>query len=124
VAVPLRALLVDDNQSFLVSVARLLRSQGVDVVGSATTLAATREALNALADALPDVILVDVDLGQESGFEVVREVARSWPTIAAVLVSTHAEEELGDLIQESSAAGFLPKAGISARALRSILGQR
>jgi DNA-binding NarL/FixJ family response regulator len=124
VAVPLRALLVDDNQSFLVSVARLLRSQGVDVVGSATTLAATREALNALADALPDVILVDVDLGQESGFEVVREVARSWPTIAAVLVSTHAEEELGDLIQESSAAGFLPKAGIGARALRSILGQR
>ncbi len=121
---PLRALLVDDNQGFLLSVTRLLRSQGVEVVGSATTLAATRDALSALADALPDVVLIDVDLGQQSGFEVVREVALSWPTIAAVLVSTHAEEEFGDLIQESSAVGFLPKAGISARALTSILSQR
>jgi len=122
--VPLRAFLVDDNHGFLVSVARLLRSQGVEVVGSATTLAATRETLVALADALPDVVLVDVDLGPESGFEVARAIARSWPALAVVLVSTHAEDEFGDVIQESSAVGFLPKAGISARALESILGQR
>jgi len=38
-----------------------------------------------------------------------------------ILISTHAEADLGDLIAESPAAGFLPKADVSAEAIRRIV---
>jgi two-component system nitrate/nitrite response regulator NarL len=39
-----------------------------------------------------------------------------------ILVSTHAEEDLAELVEESPAVGFLPKSELSARAIRSTLG--
>ena len=66
---PLRSLLVDDSPHFLVAASELLERQGVDVVGIASTI----EDAARLADALrPDVCLVDIDLGDESGFDYFR----------------------------------------------------
>ena len=41
-----------------------------------------------------------------------------------ILISTHAEEDVADLIAESPAAGFLPKAELSASAIRRIVDGR
>jgi hypothetical protein len=38
------------------------------------------------------------------------------------MISTHAGEDYAELIAESPAAGFLPKAQLSAAAIRRILG--
>ena len=38
-----------------------------------------------------------------------------------ILVSTHAEEDLGELVDESPAIGFLPKSRLSAAAIRAML---
>ena len=69
---PLRCLLVDDNEAFLEAASLLLEREGVIVVGVASTIA---EALRQARALRPDVILVDIGLGTESGFDLARLLA-------------------------------------------------
>jgi DNA-binding NarL/FixJ family response regulator len=117
----LRCLIVDDSLRFLEAARGLLEREGVAVVGVASTSA---EALRQAEELKPDVTLVDVDLGHESGFELVRRLhsQTSLNSSRAILISTYAEEDFADLIPASPAAGFLSKSDLSARAIREILG--
>ena len=69
----LRCVIVDDNPHFIESAVNLLECDGITVVGSATSSA---EALQLLDELCPDVTLVDVDLGTESGFELAEQIHR------------------------------------------------
>jgi DNA-binding NarL/FixJ family response regulator len=119
--VPLRALIVDDNGSFLEAARDLLEREGLSVVGVASTAA---EALQRDRELRPDVVLVDITLREESGFQVARRLVDEdgGSGAAIVLISTHAEADFADLIAESPAAGFVPKSELSAAAIRQILG--
>jgi two-component system, NarL family, nitrate/nitrite response regulator NarL len=119
--VSIRCLLVDDNDAFLKAASVLLQREGVTVVGVASnTAGALRQAL-ALR---PDVILVDIGLGDESGFDLARLLTQDGQGCSAkvILISTHAEVDYAGLIAESPAAGFLVKSDLSARAIGQILG--
>jgi CheY-like chemotaxis protein len=118
-----RVLIVDDNQSFLDAARLLLEREGLSVVGIASTAA---EAFMRVDQLGPDLVLVDVTLGDESGFEVVRNLAEfdRDGEMAVILISTHAETDLADLIAESPATGFLAKSELSADAIQRILDGR
>jgi DNA-binding NarL/FixJ family response regulator len=113
----LHCLLVDDNPGFLATARRLLERQGITVVGVASNSA---EALRRVEELRPDVVLVDIGLGQESGFELVGQLHRR-TTSRTILVSTEDEQDYRELIDASPAAGFLPKASLSARAVHELL---
>ena len=119
----LGVLIVDDNRSFLGAARDLLEREGIRVVGVASTSA---EALRHAAELRPEIILVDISLGAESGFELAgRLVERGGGGAAAViLISTHSEDDFADLIAESPALGFLPKSELSADAIRRIVDGR
>jgi CheY-like chemotaxis protein len=68
----LRVLIVDDNEAFLDAARALLERQGLSVVGVASTSA---DALERAEQLQPNVMLVDITLGDESGFELARRVA-------------------------------------------------
>ena len=115
----LRSLLVDDNARFLGAARELLEREGIEVVGVASTVDdATR-----LAVALrPDVCLVDIDLGDESGFDLARRLAdRGDQSLRVVLISAYPERDFADMIVDSPAIGFLPKPEISAARIRAML---
>jgi DNA-binding NarL/FixJ family response regulator len=116
----LRCLIVDDNRRFLDAARGLLEREGVAVVGVASTSA---EALHQVQELQPDVTLVDIDLGGESGFELVRQLAGRAPR-RMILISTHAEQDYADLIAMSPAIGFVPKSALSAAAIRALLDSR
>jgi DNA-binding NarL/FixJ family response regulator len=117
----MRCLLVDDNAALLSSARTLLDQQGVTIVGTASTSA---EALGLAAVLRPDVVLVDIGLGDESGFDLARRLAESnGDAVAVIMISTAAESDYADLVAESPAAGFLPKAELSAAGIRRILGR-
>lgn len=113
-------LIVDDNWPFLETARDLLEREGLRVVGLAATAA---QALQRTAELRPDIVLVDLSLGDESGFDVARRLAEhdrgGGP--AVILISTHSGVDFGDLIAESPAAGFLSKGDLSARAIRRIV---
>jgi DNA-binding NarL/FixJ family response regulator len=116
----LRCVIVDDSRRFLDAARGLLESEGVEVVGVASTGA---EALHQVEQLRPDVTLVDIDLGGESGFDVARRLDRDAdsPPPRMILVSTHSEQDYADLIVASPAVGFLPKSALSAAAIRDLL---
>jgi two-component system nitrate/nitrite response regulator NarL len=126
---PLRCLLVDDNDAFLETARTLLERQGVQVAGVASNIAGALRQARALR---PDVVLVDIGLGEESGFELARllaadgqdgqRVQRGQGVRAdVILISAQAERDYADLIAESPAAGFLHKPELSAQRISQIL---
>lgn len=121
--VVLRCLIVDDNPRFQEAARGLLEREGITVVGVASTGA---EALQLTEQVRPDVTLVDIDLGGQSGFEVVKWLHhRAGPEPSQViLISIHSEDDYADLIAESPAVGFLSKTILSAGAIRHLLGLR
>ncbi|HWX96071.1 MAG TPA: response regulator [Solirubrobacteraceae bacterium] len=121
-SVALRVLIVDDNVSFLHVARAVLEREGVAVAGVASNVSdALRE-----AEQLPlDVVLVDITLAGESGFELARCLAEQNRNrdgdMAVILISTRAEADFADLIAESPARAFLPKSELSADAIHRIL---
>jgi len=113
--VPLRCLIVDDNSLFLEGATDLLSREGLEVVGVASDSA---EAMRLVNELQPDVTLVDIDLGAEDGFELARRLGDESNVI---LVSTHPEEDLADLIATSPALGFIAKTLLSAETIRQTL---
>jgi two-component system, NarL family, nitrate/nitrite response regulator NarL len=112
--VRLRCLIVDDSSDFIDSASRLLESQGLEIVGAASSAA---EAVSIAESVHPDVALVDLQLGEENGLEVARLLADRAPSTHVVLISTHSREDLDKILRESPAGGFLPKEALSAAAI-------
>jgi DNA-binding NarL/FixJ family response regulator len=121
--VPLRCLIVDDSRSFLEAARTLLEREGLTIAGVAST---GDEALGRADELRPDVVLVDIMLGAESGFDLARRLVEEdrGGRSTVILISTHAEADFEDLIAASPAAGFVPKSELSARAIRRIVGGR
>src|SRR4051794_16202080 len=109
-----RCLIVDDNRRFLEAAKALLEREGLHVVGVATC---TADALEHVRELQPDVVLVDIDLGEESGFDLTKGLVDA----RVILISTHAEADFEELIVESSAAGFIAKEALSAEAISATL---
>jgi DNA-binding NarL/FixJ family response regulator len=114
-----RALIVDDNAEFLGAARSLLEREGITVVGVASTAAG---ALRLVEEHDPDVVLVDVYLGDESGFDLAERLSpaagRRRPVI---LISADPQADLEDLIDASTAIGFVSKSRLSANAIAELL---
>lgn len=114
-----RCLIVDDNLVYLTEARDLLQREGVSVVGIASNCG---DALAIAASGRPDVALVDVDLGAESGLDLARALATSDEPVAVILISAYAENDLRELIDDSPAVGFLPKSVVSRAVIDDLLG--
>jgi DNA-binding NarL/FixJ family response regulator len=116
----LRCVIVDDSRRFLDAARAMLEREGVHVVGVAST---TAEAFQLVEELQPDVTLLDIQLGGESGFELARRLHREAGQTPArmILISTNAEADYADLIETSPVIGFLSKSSLSAGAIRDLL---
>jgi CheY-like chemotaxis protein len=120
--VPLHALIVDDNATFRTTARHLLERDGIVIVGTVSTGAEALRASKALE--FVDVILVDIDLGQESGFDLAERLhSASGGRHPVILISVYAEQDFEDLFTASSAIGFVSKATLSAQTIREMLAR-
>lgn len=116
----MRCLIVDDSASFVDAARGLLERQGITVVGVASN---TAEALRCCEELRPDVTLVDIDLGGESGFELAERLHRTASSAPVILISTHAAQDFAELIETSPAVGFVSKSALTARSIRELVRQ-
>jgi DNA-binding NarL/FixJ family response regulator len=104
---PIRVLIIDDHRSILWGLERLIESgkPAMQVVGTATSCA---EALKVIDEAAPDLILLDIGLGDENGVdEIPNLMARSR---AKILVLTGIRDEsLHDKAVLAGASGVVEK---------------
>jgi DNA-binding NarL/FixJ family response regulator len=112
-----RLLIVDDNAGFIQAARDLLRRQGADVVGVASH---ATEAVRLARELKPDCVLVDIELGPESGFDLATRLTTEHGQ-RVVLISVHPETEFIDLIVTTPALGFIPKADLSVERITEVL---
>jgi DNA-binding NarL/FixJ family response regulator len=120
ISVAIRCLIVDDNPAFLKAASELLQRQGVSVVGVASNIC---DALTKARELEPEVFLVDIDLGDESGLDLAYRLTTT-PEIKAsqvILISAYSEMDYADLIAASPAIGFVSKSELSSRAVEEAL---
>jgi DNA-binding NarL/FixJ family response regulator len=115
-----RYLIVDDNERFLEAARSSLCRDAIEVVGTATTISDAVRQVEALR---PHVELVDIRVGEESGFDLTRQLVERFPRLQSrvVLISTRAEDDFADLIATSPAVGFVSKSQLSAQAVDELL---
>jgi len=104
--VPVRVLIVDDQRPFRELARQVLLRRGYTVVGEAGCGATALDAAHRLQ---PDAVLLDVRLGFDCGFEVARELARTCPQAAILLVSSEDYDHCRERLRRSGARGFLLK---------------
>ena len=98
-----RLLLVDDEPNLLLAVAACLRADGYEV----TTVRSGREALQRLAETLPDLIISDIRMPGMDGYTLVRQLRASSRTSLIPIIFLTAKDKRADRID-----GF--RAGIDA----------
>jgi DNA-binding NarL/FixJ family response regulator len=114
----MRCLIVDDSADFVDAARGLLATQGITVVGAASDSAA---ALHRFSELRPEVTLVDINLGRESGLELAEQLHSIGSPSPVILISTHSAQDFLDLIASSPAVGFLSKSDLSATSIRDLV---
>jgi len=116
--------MVDDDARFLESAKALLELQGIEVDTASTGAQAVRRA----SERRPDVVLLDLHLGSDSGFEVARELQSVWSSTGSsqdgprvILISTSDQSDFRRLIEASPVLGFIAKSSLSARTVHELL---
>ena len=112
-------LIVDDHPGFRSLARRLLTAGGFEVVGEA---ADGHAAITAARTLRPDVVLLDIQLPDIDGFEVTARLRDGQAGPVVVLISTRDRADYGPRMDRCGARGFIPKAELSAAAIRSLSG--
>lgn len=103
----IRLLLVDDHQVVRSGLRMLLAGESdVEIVGEAGT---AKEALDAVPQLTPDIVLMDIGLPDMSGIQATREIKRLHPEVAVVALTIHEDEEYFFKMLEAGANGYVPK---------------
>jgi DNA-binding NarL/FixJ family response regulator len=114
-----RVLIVDDQAEFRTLARAVLEAGGFVVAGEAADAATARTAVLA---AHPDVVLLDVNLPDASGFDLAEELVRRESGLAIVMISTRDASDYGSRLETPAVRGFIPKSRLSGSALTAILG--
>lgn len=115
---PIRIMLVDDHQTVLWGLEKLINGESpkMEVVGKATNCA---DALRLAKESHPDVILLDLDLGDESGLDIIPALLKNGR--ARVLILTGGRDlEVTDRAVLNGARGIVRKEEPAEILLRAI----
>src|SRR2546423_7515363 len=115
-----RLLIVDDDSRFRDLFRQLVEDRDeFEVVGEAADGAAATSAVRELD---PDVVLLDVNLPDGLGFDLVPGLTEDGRGPAVVMTSSRDDDVYADLAQQAGAAGFVSKHDLSAGAISRLLG--
>ncbi len=108
---PLRLVLIEDHQALREGLELLLGREGIEVLGTAGSADEGRELVERLA---PDVSLIDIRLGEDSGIELTAQLIDADPERRVVLYTGSNEIELLIKGLDSGARGYALKEGTQA----------
>jgi len=102
-----RILIVDDHPIVRQGLAELINQEDdLEVCGQA---ADAREAMKAVKDLKPDMLIVDIALKETSGIELIKDVKAQYPHLPALALSMHDESVYGERVLRAGARGYIMK---------------
>lgn len=121
----IRVMLVDDQQMFRDALRGLLNGElGIEVVDEAGD---GREALARCGASRPDVVVMDISMGEPDGIETTRRLLQVLPQAKVVALSCHADKRHVAGMIEAGAVGYIAKSAASValvNAIRAVQCQR
>jgi DNA-binding NarL/FixJ family response regulator len=104
----LKIILVDDHKVFVQGLQALLsKAEDLEVTH---TFTGALELMRHLAEGdLPDVVLLDIEMGRDNGVEVADQVLNLYPSVKVIMLSTYFNEEFVSHLMESGISGYLLK---------------
>lgn len=116
--VAVQVLIVDDQAPFRAAERAVLsRLPGFALAAEA---ASGEEAIEVAARLVPDLVLMDINMGEVDGIEATRRITARLPDTKVILVSTYGIEDLPAGARTSGAIGYVNKDELSPRAIRRI----
>jgi CheY-like chemotaxis protein len=116
----LRILVVDDSPAFVRTLCAFFENDpNVEIVGTASS---GHQALVAVGELHPHVVLMDLQMPGMSGLETTKVLSRLFPTIPVVMVTAHDMPGLRQVCKDSGAYDFATKDRFSTE-LPAILAQ-
>jgi len=115
---PRHVLLVEDQEAMRVAVAELLETD--DQLSVWGTAGSAEDAVALLADGVPDIALVDLDLPGMNGLELTSEIRRHTPGLPVLVLSSHPVAGYEEAALEAGATSYLPKERAAAELLDTI----
>lgn len=105
---PLRVVLVDDHPMVLEGLKAMLarRAGEIRIVGQAST---SDEAFRVVGDLEPDIVVLDVRLGQDSGLDVCHRLIARDPACRVVFLTVYDDEQYLFQALRAGAVGYLLK---------------
>lgn len=104
---PIRVIVADDHTILREGVCSLLALQSdMEVVGEASDGA---EALELLAGAAVDVVIMDMVMPRMNGLEATREIKRRWPGVKILILSMYDDDAYVQQVIQAGASGYVLK---------------
>lgn len=100
-------MLVDDKPAILAGLTSIVEGTGIArVIATATD---GNGAIDVALDKRPDLILLDVSLGKESGVDIARKLKQEWQGVRLLAVSAHASSVYVRSMINAGASGYMLK---------------
>lgn len=116
---PTRILIADDHPTYLRTLATILRSADLEIVGTAS---AGTDAVRLSLELQPDVVLMDVRMPGIDGIEATARIVEAAPHIAVVVLTMFDEDDSVIAAMQSGARGYLVKGAPKEEILRAVEG--
>jgi two-component system, NtrC family, response regulator HydG len=100
-----KLLILDDEQSILDSLSRVLRDLGYEILTSAEPAAA----LKIIQEELPHVVITDLKMPELDGLEILQRIKDFRPEIQVILITGHGSIDDAVLAMKRGAYDFIPK---------------
>ncbi len=113
-----KLLVIDDEPNIHYSIEQVLAGQGLELLGAESA----EEALALCAEHNPDVILLDIKLGQHSGLELFDQLRRQSPKSLVVFITGHGTSETAIEAMKRGAYEYLVKP-LDAAQLQQVVAQ-
>ena len=113
----LRVVIADDHATFVRTLTAVLRSAGVDVVGTA---ADGDEAVRVAIEAQPDVALMDVHMPGIDGIEATAQLSEAAPHVGVVVLTMFDDDDSVFAAMQAGARGYLVKGAPADEILRAV----
>lgn len=103
----IRILFIDDQQDFLDSISFWMKAKGYKVL----TAKEGKKGIGLVLEGKVDIVFCDYKMPEMDGIQVMTEIRKINPSIPLVMVTSHADDVVLQLIKPLNIAGFFSKIG-------------